>query len=37
MYVFVCVNEVAQDPPALGAEPPEPFRQVGSGDGAADA
>jgi hypothetical protein len=26
---FVCVNEVAQGPPALGAEPPERFRQTG--------
>jgi hypothetical protein len=25
--VFVCVNEVAQGPPAIGAEPPERFRQ----------
>lgn len=25
--VSVCVNEVAQGPPALGAEPPERFRQ----------
>jgi hypothetical protein len=24
---FVCVNEVAHGPPALGAEPPERFRQ----------
>ena len=26
--VFVCVNEVAQGPPAIGAEPPERFRQT---------
>jgi hypothetical protein len=25
--VYVCVNEVAQGPPALGAQPPERFRQ----------
>jgi hypothetical protein len=25
--VFVCVNEVAQSPPGIGAEPPERFRQ----------
>jgi hypothetical protein len=25
--VYVCVNELAQGPPALGAEPPERFRQ----------
>ena len=25
--VFVCVNEVAQGPPAIGANPPERFRQ----------
>jgi hypothetical protein len=30
MDVFVCVNEQAQGPPALGAEPPERFRQRGS-------
>ena len=28
--VFVCVNEVAQGPPAIGAEPPERIRQRGS-------
>jgi hypothetical protein len=28
--VFVCVNEVAQGPPAIGAEPPERFRQRGA-------
>ena len=27
---FVCVNELAQGPPALGVEPPERFRQVGT-------
>jgi hypothetical protein len=27
---FVCVNEQAQGPPAIGAEPPERFRQRGS-------
>ena len=27
--VFVCVNEVAEGPPAIGAEPPECFRQLG--------
>jgi hypothetical protein len=30
---FVCVNEQAQGPPALGIEPPERFRQRGVGDG----
>ena len=25
--VYVCVNELAQGPPAIGAEPPERFRQ----------
>ena len=30
---YVCVNDVAQGPPALGAEPPERFRQVGSAAG----
>ena len=28
--VYVCVNEQAQGPPALGAEPPERFRQRGA-------
>ena len=28
---YVCVNEQAQGPPALGAEPPERFRQRGPG------
>jgi hypothetical protein len=28
---FVCVNEVAQGPPALGVEPPKRFRQTGAG------
>jgi hypothetical protein len=28
---YVCVNEQAQGPPALGAEPPERFRQHGVG------
>ena len=27
--VYVCVNEQAQGPPAIGAEPPERFRQRG--------
>jgi hypothetical protein len=27
---FVCVNEQAKGPPALGAEPPERFRQGGT-------
>ena len=30
---YVCVNERAQCPPALGAEPPERFRQRGSATG----
>jgi hypothetical protein len=30
LETFVCVNEVAQGPPALGAEPPERFRQRGA-------
>ena len=25
--VYVCVNEIAHGPPALGAQPPERFRQ----------
>jgi hypothetical protein len=29
---FVCVNELAQGPPAIGAAPPERFRQHGSAD-----
>ena len=29
--VFVCVNEKAQGPPAIGSEPPERFRQRGTG------
>ena len=29
---YVCVNEKATGPPALGAEPPERFRQRGLGD-----
>jgi hypothetical protein len=28
---YVCVNEQAQGPPALGEEPPERFRQRGAG------
>jgi hypothetical protein len=28
---YVCVNERAQGPPALGSEPPERFRQRGAG------
>ena len=35
--VLVCVNEVAQGPPALGAAPPERFRQIGAGDASDDA
>jgi hypothetical protein len=31
LETYVCVNEVAQGPAALGAEPPERFRQRGSG------
>jgi hypothetical protein len=31
---FVCVNEQAAGPPALGAEPPERFRQLGSAGGS---
>jgi hypothetical protein len=27
LNTFVCVNELAQGPPALGAQPPERFRQ----------
>jgi hypothetical protein len=27
---YVCVNEAAQGPPALGAQPPERFRQTGA-------
>jgi hypothetical protein len=34
LETYVCVNEVAQGPAALGAEPPERFRQVGAGDSA---
>ena len=34
---FVCVNEMAQGPPALGAEAPGRFRQLGTGDGAPGA
>jgi hypothetical protein len=30
LAIYVCVNEVAQGPPALGAEPPERFRQRGA-------
>ena len=29
---YVCVNEHAQGPPALGAEPPERYRQASAGD-----
>jgi len=28
--VFVCINEQAEGPPAIGAEPPERFRQQGT-------
>ena len=28
--LFVCVNDIAQGPPAIGAEPPERFRQTGA-------
>jgi hypothetical protein len=27
LLIYVCVNEEAQGPPAIGAEPPERFRQ----------
>jgi hypothetical protein len=37
MDVFVCVHEQAQGSPALGAEPPERFRQLGSGEPSGDA
>ena len=30
LAAFVCVNELAHGPPALGAEPPERFRQLGA-------
>jgi hypothetical protein len=30
LNVFVCVNELAQGPPAIGAEPPARFRQRGA-------
>jgi hypothetical protein len=30
LAIYVCVNEEAQGPPALGAEPPERFRQRGA-------
>jgi hypothetical protein len=30
LTAYVCVNEQALAPPALGAEPPERFRQLGS-------
>jgi hypothetical protein len=29
LETYVCVNEQAKGPPALGAEPPAPFRQTG--------
>ena len=31
IQAYVCVNEVAQGRPAIGAEPPERFRQVDAG------
>jgi hypothetical protein len=31
LETYVCVNEQAESPPALGAEPPERFRQRGAG------
>ena len=31
---YVCVNEQAQGPPALGAEPPARFRQHGRSEAA---
>jgi hypothetical protein len=34
---YVCVNEQAQGPPALGAEPPPRFRQRGTSDGSPGA
>ncbi len=30
LEAYVCVNEQAKGPPALGAEPPERFRQLGT-------
>lgn len=33
---YVCVNEVAEGPPAIGAEPPERFRQPGRGPATAN-
>lgn len=30
LTTYVCVNEVAQGPPAIGAKPPERFRQQGT-------
>jgi hypothetical protein len=32
LEAYVCVNEVADGPPALGVEPPERFRQVARPD-----
>jgi hypothetical protein len=29
LTTFVCINEDAQGPPAIGAEPPARFRQLG--------
>jgi hypothetical protein len=31
LETYVCVNEQAQGPPALGVEPPDRFRQLGTG------
>jgi hypothetical protein len=33
---YVCVNEQAHGPPAIGAEPPERFRQRGAGRAAGN-
>jgi hypothetical protein len=30
LTTYVCVNEDAQGPPAIGAEPPDRFRQRGA-------
>jgi hypothetical protein len=30
LAAYVCVNETAQGAPALGAQPPQPFRQSGT-------
>ena len=33
LETYVCVNEVAEGPPALGTESPARFRQTGTRDG----